>query len=736
MQVIDSKAADVASMAQDIRNVLQTDDIEGKYVLILTVSSSRTYEEDSAGEIALELFPSLLRDHQKASMAVTRFLCKDLEVEDTLDEIMHIGAPQSLITLGGTGLTWDDRTPQAVRKWLDYEVPGFAQLITRESLNKTPLAALGRTLVGVMTAGRNGDQRIFVVCLPGSKKATKECFEAMKPVYFHAFDQISGKTAAIAASHATFHTLVKEGYMLFGKEVPAAGTRPNGSDFPLGPPPKRRRKSERKRDEPPVPFPHRRARESAYPMIPYEDAFGKVMEATKIDGYLHMVQNLEYQVPLGRHVNRRERLHAPLVAEPVLSPIDMPSLPTSIMDGYAFNAALLTEALEAAGSPEDIDVMVKGVTTAGSGLKIFPTYTAQNSGDVKSFSVVRISTGAHLPQDCDAVIPVEDTDLVEDKDNEEVTIKLKGAAKFAKEGKNVRLVGSDFKKNDVLLPAGLCAGPAAQALCLMAGVRAFITNEVKVTVFSTGNELRDPITLMKNTATFEHVIDTNRHLLIGSLEKLNFVRTFDGGILEDEFETVCDALEEAFAKSPVVICSGGVSMGEKDLIKQALIELGFEIQFGRVALKPGKPTVMATRSKGDKGRWPCVFFGLPGNPVSAGVTFKLFVRPFLQKVAGVSVSKDQLCTIEAQLTEDYDLDPRPELVRGTLRMLHPETSEDFSSADFMTGVIPQYYVDVAGFQRSSRLPSLAVSDVLIRMPAKGKLTQLKKDTVVNCLLLD
>lgn len=167
-------------------------------------------------------------------------------------------------------------------------------------------------------------------------------------------------------------------------------------------------------------------------------------------------------------------------------------------------------------------------------------------------------------------------------------------------------------------------------------------------------------------------------------------------IAKDDYNSLKNTVTKALNQCDVVISSGGVSMGDKDFVKRLLIDLGFEICFGRVNIKPGKPMTFATNNAGK------LYFALPGNPVSAYVTFQLFVLPALRFMCGVPKPKCQLPVINTIFqTDKYNLDSRPEYVRARI------------TYSLKKGI---FYSHMSPNQMSSRVSSLINADVLLHLP--------------------
>ncbi|CAI1541081.1 Molybdopterin molybdenumtransferase [Serratia quinivorans] len=285
-----------------------------------------------------------------------------------------------------------------------------------------------------------------------------------------------------------------------------------------------------------------------------------------------------------------------ITAAPVISPIDVPPFANSAMDGYAVRLADLQ-----ANAP----LPVAGKAFAG----------APFNGDWPAKTCVRIMTGAPVPVGTEAVIMQEQAELSD------------AGVRFTAEvqaGQNIRLAGEDIRQGAGVLPAGVRLGAAQLPLLASLGVAEVqVMRKLKVAVFSTGDELQP----VGQPLQAGQIYDTNRFAVRLMLEQLD-CEVIDLGIIRDNQAALRAAFEQADSQADVVISSGGVSVGEADYTKQMLDELG-EVSFWKLAIKPGKPFAFGKL----KHAWFC---GLPGNPVSAALTFYQLVQPLLAKLAGHS----------------------------------------------------------------------------------------------------
>ncbi|KAA9000564.1 molybdopterin molybdotransferase MoeA [Affinibrenneria salicis] len=283
-------------------------------------------------------------------------------------------------------------------------------------------------------------------------------------------------------------------------------------------------------------------------------------------------------------------------AADITSPLDVPSFDNSAMDGYAVRLADLAD-----GRP----LPVAGKSFAG----------APFNGRWPAHSCVRIMTGAALPAGADAVIMQEQAEVSE-----------RGVrfSQPATPGQNIRRVGEDIVRGAVVLPRGAKLGVAQLPLLASLGIaRVSAFRRLKVALLSTGDELQP----VGQPLLAGHIYDTNRFAVRLMLEQLG-CETIDLGIVRDDPQALLTVFREADAQADLVISSGGVSVGEADYTKDVLQEVG-DISFWKLAIKPGKPFAF--------GRLPHAWFcGLPGNPVSAALTFYQLVQPLLAKLSGHS----------------------------------------------------------------------------------------------------
>ncbi|WP_133647991.1 gephyrin-like molybdotransferase Glp [Paraburkholderia flava] len=320
---------------------------------------------------------------------------------------------------------------------------------------------------------------------------------------------------------------------------------------------------------------------------------------------VHAAQAIVRQWATPLEAVERVPLHDALdrvLAEDLVSPIDVPAHDNCAMDGYAFHSAAL-----GAGNTEVI------LSVAGKALAGHPF-----TGKIAANACVRVMTGAWLPDGCDTVVPQELVSLDGD------TIRFPADALRA--GANWRRAGEDLARGGLALHAGRIVRASDVGLLASLGVvEVTVRRRLRVALFSTGDELRSPGEPLAPGCVY----DSNRHTLAAMLRRLN-AETLDLGIVRDEPAALEAALRHAATSADVVLSSGGVSVGEADFTRKLLQSFG-DVAFWSLAMRPGRPLAFGRIWSGERpgaGR-PALYFGLPGNPVAVMVTFYLIVREAL-----------------------------------------------------------------------------------------------------------
>jgi molybdopterin molybdotransferase len=386
-------------------------------------------------------------------------------------------------------------------------------------------------------------------------------------------------------------------------------------------------------------------RESLYPMVLIEEA-QRIIAA--------------HVAPLGVEEVSSLTADGRVLAEHVYAGEDQPDVPKAAVDGYALRAV--------DGAAER---RVLAEVTAGT------THTSA----LPPGAAVRIMTGAPLPPGADAVIMVEQTEERDGMLHVEQTVAP---------GNSVHSVGQDIVRGALVLARGTALGAAEIGLLATVGrVRVPVYRRPVVAVLATGDEVHEPDMPLGAGG----IRDSNRYALMAATREAG-CETISLGIARDDQELQRAAILDGLERADLLLTSGGVSMGTRDLIKPLLAELG-TVHFGRIAFKPGKPTTFATiRDR--------LVFGLPGYPVSSLVSFEVFVRPALRRLQG---------------------DARPERPRVQVTLLEPITAPS-DRPECQRAVVSwqdgRLSAHSTGAQGSSRLLSLRGANALLLVPGDGR----------------
>lgn len=383
------------------------------------------------------------------------------------------------------------------------------------------------------------------------------------------------------------------------------------------------------------------------------------------------------QVPLAEALGR-------VLARALSSDVDIAPFDNSAMDGFAVRAADTVGA--SAESPAVLKVIEE--VPAGSVARLA----------VEAGQATRIMTGAPMPQGADAVVKIEDT--VPGHAGEQVAVRLELTS-----GDNVRLRGEDVRAGDDVLAAGDVIGPAAVGLAAATGNSlACVYRRPRVAILSTGDELVD----VADAPGPGKIHDSNSHALAAQVSAAGGI-PLRYPLVPDEAEAVREAFGQAAAEADVIVTSGGVSVGDYDVVRSVLTEEG-RLEFWSVAMRPGSPQTF-----GEYDGVP--LFGLPGNPTSAYVGFELFVRPALRLMQGFSALDRTV--VSAQLTHDVAKRPgRRHYLRGRLTRAADGTLE----------------VASAGSQSSALLSVMHRANCL--MILREDVAQIRAGEQIECLRLD
>lgn len=398
-----------------------------------------------------------------------------------------------------------------------------------------------------------------------------------------------------------------------------------------------------------------------------------------IDEALHLVLAEARPLPV-ELVHDPAQAHGRALAHDLHARLDLPGGDTSIMDGWALQAADLAH-----GAPRP-RLRIRGESSAGHPL----------TRPIDAGEAARIATGAVLPPGADAVVAQEDARV----DGDALEIDLAGAG-VVRPGHFVRARGSEVRRGELLVAAGAPLGPGELALLYGAGHHGLpVRRRPRVAIVCTGDELLP----LGATPGPGQVIGTNALMLAAQIREAGGVPQ-DLGVAADDLAATRAAIERAAEGADVLLTSGGISVGDHDHVAAALAGLGLHARFRRLALRPGRPLTFGRL--GD-----LLVFALPGNPASTYVTFELFVRPLLRRLAGlVGPSRPRRRLVLADRAEGAG--PRVHVVRARL------------GDDGRATPLPQ--------QRSGSLRSLAGHDALLLVPAGVR--ELPAGAEVDALLL-
>jgi molybdopterin molybdotransferase len=372
-----------------------------------------------------------------------------------------------------------------------------------------------------------------------------------------------------------------------------------------------------------------------------------------------------------------------VLAEDVVAGGALPSFDGSAMDGYAVRFE------DVAGAGPDSPVVLPVVADYPAGVREVTTLAAGTTA--------RIMTGAPVPPGASAVVPVEWTD------GGIATVTITRAPD---PGQHVRRAGEDVEPGEVLLRTGSRLGVRSLALLAAAGHdRVAVHPRPRVVVLSTGSELVDP----GRRVGFGQVTDSNSTTLTAAAQEAG-AQAYRVGIVPDDPQVLLQVLEDQLVRADVLLTSGGVSAGAYDVVKEVLSRLG-TVTFDRVAMQPGMPQGLGTLGEGTP------IFTLPGNPVSAYVSFEVFVRPALRRMLG-----------EAELH-------RPVVTAtATQGWRSPEGKRQFARVVLTRGEDGGARVRPAGGQGSHLVADLATANALAVVDEAT--TRVEEGAAVRCLLLE
>ncbi|XP_059659733.1 molybdopterin biosynthesis protein CNX1 isoform X2 [Cornus florida] len=371
-----------------------------------------------------------------------------------------------------------------------------------------------------------------------------------------------------------------------------------------------------------------------------------------------------------------------VLAEDIRAPDPLPPFPASVKDGYA---------VVASDGPGEYPIITESrAGNDGVGVTITPG------------TVAYVTTGGPIPEGADAVVQVEDTELIEGDSVESKRVRI---LEQTIQGVDIRPVGFDVEKDAVVLKSGERLGAAEIGLLATMGViMVKVYPTPTIAVLSTGDELVEPTIGYLGRG---QIRDSNRAMILAAAAQQQ-CKILDLGIACDVEEMIESALDGAFSAGvDILLTSGGVSMGDRDFVKPLLEKRG-KVYFNKVCMKPGKPLTFAKiikESPGNAAANEILAFGLPGNPVSCLVCFHLFVVPTVRRLAGWA--NPHLPRVHARLKHSIKTDSvRAEFQRAIIRW----DANDGSGS-------PGFVAESTGRQMSSRLLSMKSANALLELPA-------------------
>ena len=394
-------------------------------------------------------------------------------------------------------------------------------------------------------------------------------------------------------------------------------------------------------------------------LMPVDEALARVLSAGKV---------------LGTELIKLDDVIGRVLAKDIKAKRDQPPFQSSAMDGYAVRHGDMS-----------VPLTLVGVSAAGHAFK----------GTVKKGQAVRILTGAPLPSGADTIVIQENVSV----DSKIIVVREAPAL-----GRNIRPQGLDFKKNDILIAAGTRI--ATRDIGLMAAAnaaRVLVHKRPRAVLFTTGDEL----VLPGDRPRTDQIFSSNSQALAAMLNAWG-AEVINLGIVRDDMRATMAAIKKA-AKADILVTTGGASVGDHDYVQESLKRSGIKIDFWKIALRPGKPLMFGTKGK-------LSVLGLPGNPVSALVCARIFLKPLIDKMLGVTTPDGP---VMARATTSLPAnDERQDYLRATLRY-----EEDGSRV-----------AQVFSKQDSSMQRNLRDADCLIVRPPRAP--EVAKGALVSVILLD
>ncbi|EGG06168.1 uncharacterized protein MELLADRAFT_87317 [Melampsora larici-populina 98AG31] len=628
---------------------------------------------------------SFLSNQPKIYHLINHLIIPDhpIQIKHSILQLINTHHSDLIITSGGTGLHPSDQTNQTIEPLLDRKLDGLIHHLLSTSLSQTPFAALSNPIAGIRSS-------TLIVSLPGSPVALITHLNALEIILPHALELIKGNKSKLAhqeihrqqqqQTQPTTHQHTHHHHHQITSN-PNPQNEQNTNPHPSNPSPK-----------------HPRIRKSQWPIISLAEAYSLIFQHTSV-------------LPIQRLHPTDPKLINRVLMKDIYAPYDLPAHPSSNVDGYAIHSSFASKGIYHVVSIQEFHEL----------------------GTVPKGSVYKINTGGGLPDGTDSVIMIEDTEVVT-PGSETTTLaeeeEIRSLIDVSK-GQHVREIGSDVRSGDLVLEKGTMMSETGGEIATLVsnGIQEVcVGSQSTVAILSTGDELIEPNQVVEEEwITKGKVMDSNRPSLITSLKSQHDTNLIDLGIvgcdrtkLLETFRSVLNRPESISLN--MIICTGSTSMGDTDHLKDVLVEdLKAKIWFGRIAIKPGKPTVLATvLSPIDQHE--VLVFGLPGNPASAFVTFHLLVKASLRKMEGYRESDWKGSWVPVELEHDFQLDDqREEFCRVRIRF-DPTENKLLASSN--------------GFQRSSSSISLAGVNGFLRLPiGSSDRKNVRKGEGLNALLI-
>jgi molybdopterin molybdotransferase len=364
-----------------------------------------------------------------------------------------------------------------------------------------------------------------------------------------------------------------------------------------------------------------------------------------------------------------------ILAEDIFSPLDLPPFANSSMDGFAVHSS------DVASAAQENPVLLTVVADIPAGM--------HSMIQVAHGQAARIMTGAPLPIDCDAVVPVENTRF-ESPGPYQALPDTVAVLTPARPGDSIRPVGQDVHKGDLIMTRGTWLGPQQVGMLAMLGYSQVVVHRPpRIALFSSGDELVPVGTPLEPGKIY----DSNTLMLVSMVEKYS-AEVVNLGIAPDDIAAIRKLLDRAVSeKVDLILSSAGVSVGSYDYIR-SLVQADGEITLWRVNMRPGKPLTYGSYTQ-------IPFIGLPGNPVSAYMGFEIFVRPVLMKLQGRLSWQRPM--IQVEIEEAIESDGRESYLRAIVR------NQDGA-----------WRGKLIGHQGSGNLRSLVQANALLLIPSEVK----------------